>query len=267
MDEEPPNILYHYCSLGSLRSIIENKHLYMTNAIWMDDKTELVWLRKMVQRVLDRYPSDERHILHERFTQIINQREPSHVYCTCFSGNPDSRSQWLEYADDGHGFAVGFDTTAFDLKRSTPKRDIQLQRVRYDEAEQEDIVERILRPLKPSDSKLQEDFALFGCTHNVWWYGAWCKNPAFSNEKEWRLICRDDPGDNIEFREKSDRHLIPFTKFPFEPDKHPIREIWLGPRNQSQRNVDALARLLATSGYDAERIEFKGSDIPLRPEY
>ena len=87
------------------------------------------------------------------------------------------------------------------------------------------------------------------------------------NEKEWRLIFQDDPGDTLEFRKRDGRHLVPFTKFPFDPAKNLIREIWLGPRNQSQRNVDAVEQSLRLCRYDARQVSFQGSTIPLRPEF
>ena len=103
----------------------------------MDDTTELFWLYEVVKRVLDRRPSDERNALHKRFQNMMKDRRLSYVFCTCFSEEPDSRSQWLEYADDGHGFAIGFDPTTFDLKRDDPTRDVELRPVIYDEKEQE----------------------------------------------------------------------------------------------------------------------------------
>jgi hypothetical protein len=238
-----PNILYHYCSLQSLRGIIQTNCLYMTSVFY-----------DVVNRVLSRRPADERNAVHEQFQNMVKHRKLTYVFCTCFSEDPDSRSQWLEYADDGHGFAIGFDPTAFDLKRRGPERDFELKPVIYDESEQEQMAEELIRHLRERG-------------HNTWWQAPLCKNPAFKNEEEWRLVCRDDPGDALDFRDRAGRQLIPFIRFPFDPEKQPIREIWLGPRNKSQRNVDAVVQLLRRWGYDTDKVRFPGSNIPLRPEY
>lgn len=267
MNKELPNILYHYCSLQGLRGIIEEKHLRMTSVFWMDDTTELFWLYEVVTRVLDRQPPDARNALHERFQQLMKDRQLSNVFCTCFSEDPDSRSQWLEYADDGHGFAIGFDPKTFDLKRTVPVRDVELQPVIYDEKEQEQIAGEIIGHLQEQGNEVANSIQLFLANYSTWWKAACCKNLAFVNEKEWRLIYRDDPGIGLDFRERAGRQLIPFIKFPFDPAKKPIREICLGPRNQSQRNVDAVAQLLRVCDYDVGHIKFPGSNIPLRPEY
>jgi hypothetical protein len=267
VNQELPNRLYHYCTLQGLRGIIEKKHLRMTNVFWMDDTTELFWLYEVVTRVLDRQPPDACNALHERLQMLMKDRRLSNVFCTCFSEDPDSRSQWLEYADDGHGFAIGFEPTTFDLKRTVPVRDVELQPVIYDEKEQEQIADEVIGHLQEYGNEVADNLQLFAANYNTWRQAARCKNPAFVNEREWRLIYRDDPGGGLAFRERAGRQLIPFIKFPFDPAKKPIREIWLGPRNQSQRNVDAVAQLLRVFGYEVGHIKFPGSSIPLRPEY
>jgi hypothetical protein len=267
VSQELPKLLYHYCSLQGLRGIIEKKHLRMTSVFWMDDTTELFWFYEVVKGVLDRRPSDERNVLHERFKNMVKTPGLSYVFCTCFSKEPDSRSQWLEYADDGHGFAIGFDPTTFDLTRDNPTRDVELKPVVYDEKEQERIAEEVIRHLREHGNEVFDQALLVFTGINVWWEAAHCKNPAFVNEKEWRLIYRDNPGDALGFRERAGRQLIPFVKFPFDPAKNPISEIWLGPRNRSQRNVEAVAQLLRLYGYDAGHVRFPRSNIPLRSEY
>lgn len=263
-----PNLLCHYCSLQSLRGIIQEKHLHMTNVFWMDDTTEIFWLYEVVKRILDGMPSEVSSPLNERFREIIDARRISHVFCASFSEDSDSRSQWLEYADDGHGFAIGFDPNALNLNRLPPNRNVELEPVIYNEKKQEQIAEKVVESLRTiGHGEASTDFQLFAANHNTWWRAVYCKNPAFKNEKEWRLIFRDNPGDGLEFRERAGRQLIPFAKFPLEPAKNPIREIRLGPRNQSQRNVDAIAQLLRIHDYDPTNVVFPKSNVPLRPEY
>ena len=267
MAQELPKHLYHYTNLQGLRGIIEQQHLRMTSVFWMDDTTELFWFYEVVRRVLGRGLSDEHNVLRVRFEETMQDRRLSYVFCTCFSEVSDSRSQWLEYADDGHGFAIGFDPQTFDLKRAGPKRDVELKPVIYDEEEQERMADEIIHVLQEHGNELHDKFVLGAARHNAWWQAPRCKNPAFENEQEWRLISRDDPGDALNFRERAGRHLTPFVKFPLDPAKKPIREIWLGPRNQSQRNVHAVGQLLRRWGYDRGNVEFRASSIPLRAEY
>lgn len=264
MNHDIPNILYHYCSLQALQGIIEGKCLYMTNVFWMDDTTELLWFYEVVNRLLDRRRSNERNTVRGRFQNLIKDPRPTHVFCACFSEVPDSRSQWLEYADGGHGFTIGFDPTTFDLEQA---RDIELKPVIYDEKEQEKMAEALIGELREREDDLADNVMLWAVGHNTWRHAALCKNPAFKDEQEWRLICRGDPGNALDFRERAGRHLIPFTRFQFDPAKRPIREIWLGPRNRSQRNVDAVAELLRHCGYDADAVRYLSSQVPLRPEY
>ncbi len=262
-----PNRLYHYCSLQGLRGIIEQKHLRMTSVFWMDDTTELFWFYEVVTRVLDRQPTEARNGLHKQFKQLMEDRALSYVFCACFSEDPDSRSQWLEYADNGHGFAIGFDPIALDMERTPPERAVELQQVIYDEREQERMGEEIVFRLREHGDDVADKVVLFFTKYSAWREGLRCKSPTFKNEREWRLICRDNPGDDLGFRERAGRQLVPFVKFEFDPAKNPIREIRLGPRNQSQRNVDAVAQLLRICGYDVAQVKFPASRVPLRPEY
>jgi hypothetical protein len=232
----------------------------------MDDLSEMFWFPDVVSSRLNQLPTSERNTLHEKFDVQLKQRHITHVYCTCFSEDSDSRSQWLEYADNGHGFAVGFDPTTFELKRSKGTRDVELSPVIYNQKEQVRMANEVITRLREIDDENADKIHQFFANYDMWWRAARCKNPAFENEKEWRLIFRDTP-ENIAFREKDGRHLIPFTTFSFDPGKNPIREIVLGPRNQSQRNVDAVSQLLGHYGYDETQISFIGSKIPLRPEY
>ena len=163
MNDNIPNVLYHYCSLQDLKGIIKRRCLWMTSVFWMDDTTEFFWLYEVVIRVLNQRPSEERNTLHERFEKLMKDRRLSHVFCTCFSADSDSRSQWLEYADDGHGFAIGFDPTAFDLTRAEPVRDVKLESVIYDSMQQERIAGEIIDHLQTRRNDVDE-FNLFFCS-------------------------------------------------------------------------------------------------------
>jgi len=267
MNQKPPKILYHYCSLNSLCGIIENRHLRMTNAFWMDDTTEVSWFCQVVARVLEKRPLESRTALDKRFHSMMTDVGASAVFCGCFSGQRDSLSQWLEYADNGFGFAVGFDTEKFDLKRAAPKRDVELCQVIYDEKEQERIAEDLVKHLADYDDEVASSLSRGLTKDEAWREAPRYKSPAFENENEWRLIQRDATYSEFDFFARHERQLTPFVTFPFVPSKDPIREIWLGPRHQSQLNVDAVAALLRKYDYNVDHITFTGSNIPLRQEH
>lgn len=233
----------------------------------MDDTSEMSWFYAVVKKVLDRRPFEQRTSVHDQFMEVMEAHGPTNVFCSSFSEVLDSRSQWLEYADEGHGFSVGFDPSTFALERPGPVRPVELQSVIYDEEEQDRLAQDVVRDLKECDNDNANTFSVFAAHYNTWRIAAKCKNPAFRNEREWRLIFQDDPGDAVRFRERAERHLVPFIEFPIDPAKNPIRKIWLGPRNQSQRNVDALGQLLKHNGFNVSQIRFPRSEVPLRPEY
>ena len=141
----------------------------------MDDTTEVFWFYEVVLGVLGREVSDERNVLRARFEKIMKDRRLSSIFSTSFSGVSDSRSQWLEYADDGHGFAIGFDPETFDLKRVGPKRAVELKPALYDGREQEGMAEEIIHVLQEHGNKLHDKTVLGAATHNAWWQSDICR--------------------------------------------------------------------------------------------
>lgn len=260
---ETPALLYHYCGLGALVGIIESKCLWMSSVYWMDDTTEMVWLNRVLRERIAEL-GDDRSQVHERFDKLLHDTRLTPVYRSCLSEDPDLTSQWIQYGDQGHGFAIGFETAALDLKRPPPKRNVELSRVVYDETQQRTIADEIVDGLENSVHELTIKLNVAFGRINTWWEAARCKNPKFSTEREWRLIMRDDPQADLEYQTRGGRHLVPFTTFPIDPETDPIKEIWLGPRNRSQRNVDAVASLLRSRGFRVEGVKFRGSEVPLR---
>ena len=73
------------------------------------------------------------------------------------------------------------------------------------------------------------------------------KNPAFSEEKEWRLLLfeRIEPIDDVDFRE-SPNGLSPFVRFPFPSEA--IVGVTLGPTNKTP--VKVVEKALKANGFD-----------------
>ena len=92
------------------------------------------------------------------------------------------------------------------------------------------------------------------------------KNPAFSEEREWRLISLSlrDPDDSVftdakelEFRARQDR-IVPVRRIQLDDvGVKPIDRVVLGPRNISPEIV--IASLLKKSGFDNVEISRSGA--------
>ena len=74
-----------------------------------------------------------------------------------------------------------------------------------------------------------------------------CKNPGFSEEKEWRIVLFPVDMPDAYVRVSGDR-LIPYYKFRFTPET--ITKIVLGRKNFARDNSSAIRILLRQNGYD-----------------
>jgi hypothetical protein len=163
----------------------------------MNDSQELHYARKVAARVAarilkDRVPRSGKNgtaLLEAVADESYRYWEWDRYFIVCFTENGDQLSQWRAYANDGLGFAMGFRS---DAHWSTGfVRPVLLERVIYVEAEQDALIEPILRGAVEAADDGGGDRLL----NDLWEVLAIIKNPAFAEEKEWRLIVQDWRGD------------------------------------------------------------------------
>lgn len=203
----------------------------------------------------------------------------------CFSECGDLLSQWRGYALNGEGFSIGFSLEYFRLlsgKSEENKSKIYLSKAIYEPSEQEKALHPIVNKLKEEivtgklkrpkpltaleflgnldadleySKNLQEyRSTLFKQYHNIAMslenlYAL--KNPAFSEEKEWRLISHfikeADSKEQCQFR-ISENRIVPYREIKLsELDIPPIVEVIVGPKNTTPEYV--VKRFLSQHGF------------------
>lgn len=115
--DEP--ILYRYTDDQGLRGILEHGTLWLSDVFSMNDPSEIRYgLRFGTDRVnkLINMALPEHAFFANVFNDFIDAGAPqSGHYSICCFGRADPNEdlgQWRAYADDGRGFALGFDTHA-----------------------------------------------------------------------------------------------------------------------------------------------------------
>jgi hypothetical protein len=113
---KPPPIIYHYTDDAGLKGILESGTIRLTSVANLNDPAEL---KHGFSHAMD--------ILHARvatgppelepFSRMFNRflidggiEEAAHYFVSCFSTSGDDLGQWRAYADNGRGFALGFDS-------------------------------------------------------------------------------------------------------------------------------------------------------------
>lgn len=236
---------------------------------------DLPTLTAAIQHPAAKLLADLSEVEHTWGTKILGDGIGMEHFCTCFSANGDLLSQWRAYADDGRGFAVGFQT------RSLKHYANAFRRMIYGPSEQMaylkelfvglgNIVKDHLRlfELSPEDQSSSGQTArnwlsvrLGECLTELAFYS---KHDSFKEEDEWRIYASSA---DLEFRVSQGR-IIPYITVDMSSRQNaklmPIKEIILGPRNDRLDAERVLMYMASEYGYGNGGINIYSSKAPYR---
>lgn len=209
----------------------------------------------------------------------LNRLQP---FIFCLSTEPDILSQWRAYGGDGTGVSIGFNSTIFPRQshlpstNAVPKMNTALWEVIYPESKQRTTIAQIFdAAIKSPDICVGEggspEYQLLGS-----YMASICpllKNPAFIEEKEWRLIHTPRLITDVDNKHRtlgtdyligqrvSNNRIITHFEFPLpNPAQGAIKEIWLGPKSLlSEQDIE-----LAFAINDFGKISVKHSSATYR---
>lgn len=270
----PPPILYHYCTSATFVSIVTGPSIWLSSLSMSNDTLEGRSLGSLIRKLAeaDGLPASRVALLVDAAEGLNTSIDGLGL---CLSQNGDLLSQWRGYADDGHGFAIGFDTEFLTQlsKKVTNFGNGSLAQVHYEELAQLDACRPMYQKLaehttdgfldKPPNpgslltgeniqyeeqmtkynqgllSLRASSLLLLGHLYAL-------KTPSFKEELEWRLITHWLPGmpglAAIKFRSSRDR-IIPYVAIdlPFDLGAPAIREVIVGPKNISpEQHIKSL---------------------------
>ena len=179
-------IVYHYCSLESLNSILNHRSLRLTNILKSNDSMEISWICRYYDGEFENAYKNASDLLKEKISlerfkgymrlftdEFFNENNADfRYYVTCFSYQDDLLSQWRGYADDGRGAAIGFDLDVLkQIVQVSPEKSqssvVSLHKISYSESEQKETVHQIVCELVSEIEKmLQEEKELTGNFEN-----------------------------------------------------------------------------------------------------
>ena len=166
-------IVYHYCSLESLNSILKNRSLRLTNILKSNDSMEISWICRYYDAEFKRAYENASDLFRSKISserlmgyvklftdEFFNENHADfRYYVTCFSYQNDLLSQWRGYADDGRGAAIGFDLDVLkEVVTVSPEISkpsiVALHKISYSEAEQREVVHQIVQELVDEIEKI-----------------------------------------------------------------------------------------------------------------
>jgi hypothetical protein len=261
-----PSRIFHYSSVDHVLSILESATLWASDALSLNDASELAYgcgvvtealqstvaIPDLVKRLVT---DDDNGRPKENFLLGMSKTRRSYVSCFCQKG--DLLSQWRAYGKGG-GIAVGFDRIALSTKHEPS----YMVRVAYQRGKQLDAVRSSIRCLAEIATRFPGETAAL-----LYWLRALseamlplivcCKDAVFSEEAEWRLVRQGYR--TPKFRATS-RMIIPYFEMPFSKDT--VKELVLGPTLAPAVVEHSLKAFLENTGYG--HVAVRRSKIPLR---
>ncbi|MFT0137247.1 DUF2971 domain-containing protein [Alcanivoracaceae bacterium MT1] len=243
------NTLYHYCSIDSFFNILRTKNIRLTDTLGMNDSREGRWADLIINPLISNEELFSSVEQGREFLNAYHLSKPS-PFIFCFSEHPDILSQWRAYSNDGTGVCIGFSSNFFPPSNpfaptnAAPKKNTRLEQVLY-VPEDTHLIKELLKKFKIWEESQEVPpptphgfLGMYAAS-----LSAVIKNPAFYEEKEWRLIhspilMRDDQnrhrpiGTDLNIEQYvSGNKIRTYFEYPIAKDgTHAISEIWLGPK-------------------------------------
>jgi len=265
-----PEVLFHYTSLDGAMGIIESNSIHASDIRYLNDSLEHQFAWRLIQEIARGLDGSAQHELTREMLRHVVRLPGTQLsfsggaFVCSFSVQPDLLSQWRAYGDDGRGVALGFSTSPGLSAVGADGRNLPFRRVLYERSEQLSVlrpyVEDIVRTADESAQKRGDsvrDDAVSTMLALAALRGATIKNPAFSEECEWRTVV-GYPGALAPLALTKVRRarvgLVPYCTLCMNGDSKgrslPLKEIVVGPRVDGLQ-LNALRTYLATHGYEA----------------
>lgn len=272
ISSNPPSVLFHYTSHAGLLGIIQSGGMYLSDARFLNDSSELHYGVEVMVAALKRKAGSSA-LLAGRVDEILRLLggNPSRgdgpvsdmrFYVASFCEDGNLLSQWRAYSGPWSGCSIGFDSARLDPDRS------QLRRVLYDREEQDALadlaVDACIDVLQGPEDAYNLSILVESAVERV---APQIKNPVFAAEKEWRLV-HAQRGTATKFREQRGG-VVPYMLRDLRCDSGttpllPIVEVCHGPSERLSLNQLATTEVLQAHGYREAGIAITGSGIPLR---
>jgi Protein of unknown function (DUF2971) len=279
-------LLFHYTDSFGLQGIVESQRLWASNALYLNDATELVHAQRALQVVLQwqreqaRGEASATFIERGKETLLSEITDFLEVYVACFCENGDLLSQWRGYPPAGGGYSIGIGSRMLNQIASS----VQFWQVIYDIEEQKHLVEAVIAPTVVALDALEDEHgkdvavaAVPSCLQRasaLLAEFAFCfKHHSFREEAEWRIVhvrsrlneeeqlpveCRATATGFVPYVELALPGAGPFT------GKLPIKEVVVGPTAHPELAEQAVGKLLKRHDYDSFWTTVRRSSIPLR---
>jgi Protein of unknown function (DUF2971) len=273
---KPNRPLYHYTKQSGLLGIFGTKQIWATHSQYLNDRREYKHALGLVCEEIDRLVATADHQSRSFLQGMkdgISGIESMNVCVCSFSEERDSLSQWRAYGSGTSGFAIGLPGDF--IVAATERLQWYLAPCIYDLSKQrtlirslvEEVLEQCIEGENAGEREMERHYWERGGSLCAYLnrYGPILKDPAFREEKEWRIISRPlmCSGELFDFREGNSL-LIPYYKLPLAGEDLAFRvhEVVVGPTPDGERSKCSVRSFLVRHGLKDVTVEV--SSVPYR---
>ena len=264
--QTPHSTLYHYTGIGSLLGMVDSGVLWASHIYYLNDSAEIVFACRLLQNIVKERISNSSHQESEFLGQLHSwlitfTKTAYHLFVFSLTEEGNLLSQWRSYTPHGKGIAIGFN--AQFLVEKVQANNLKIVKCLYESADQKELMTGLLNrilisynrekatidTLKPNPSqkyfKFMEKFR--GDILQVF---AIIKNPAFREEREWRIISKyyaKYTVPEVKFREGACM-LVPYIEIPIKSKTNPknlFECVILGPTEHNNLAHSALGNYVS----------------------
>lgn len=264
--QTPQSTLYHYTGIGSLLGIVDSGVLWASHIYYLNDSAEIVFACRLLQDLVKERTigasQQEADFLDEFLSWLGTFTNTAyHLFVFSLTEEGNLLSQWRSYTPHGKGIAIGFEVHF--LMKKIRKQDLRIAKCLYERDEQRalmnDLLERML--ISFAREKATIDTSKFHPTQkylgfmerfrgDILQVFALIKNPAFREEREWRIISKyyaKYTVPEVKFREGACM-LVPYIEIPIADKANPellFERVILGPTEHNNLSHSALSSYLS----------------------
>ena len=276
---EPPELLFHYTTIGGAYGILSSDSLWMTKIRYLNDTSELEIGINTFRELLDALlrtprPPDEAELL-KTVSEGLESYIGSNICVASFCEHGDLLSQWRWYGEGGRGVSIG---VLSSVLRGMAQSRIHLWKCVYDADAHRTLllalVDRLLDTYRAEKAGNGGALAAEGAHYMLERFfvgflqiAPIIKNPNFAEEREWRLVSwpveLDDDAYGVSV--VGDRIMQRYElKFPRDSDGwcRAIGTVVVGPTKDPELIGEAIAVLCRKNRFDCPTVAY--SSTPFR---
>src|ERR1700678_3239878 len=191
---DTPETLYHYTTQRGFLGIVSSGSMWASSIQHLNDASEFLYASKLAEQAFNE-TTHAKGKGKDIWSPVSSLQYQWDVFVVSFSEDGNELSQWRAYGHSG-GFSIGFDVAALKKCISFPSNiptnpaifdsGYVLEKCNYKESVSKEVIKAIVEaamakePFEPAD--------IFEFLKQFLSLAPKLKHPAFSAEKEWRLI-------------------------------------------------------------------------------